>query len=141
MLFILILGFIVLLFFYLKFKYFTLRGPLPGIPPHFLFGNLIQIGVFRDEPFPDIYKNLKKRFGDHFQVWFGPWRFVVVSNIADVQHIFTHRNIYDQGDVFCEQFSVMLPDGLICIKGYYPLFRKNQCTYLGNTLSDEKLLK
>jgi hypothetical protein len=103
-------------------KYFTLRGPIPGIPPHFLFGNLIQIGVFNDVPFPDIYKNLKNRFGEYYQLWFGPWRVIAVSNVTDVQHIFTHRNIYDQGDIFCQQFSVMFPDSLICIKGYYRLF-------------------
>ncbi len=119
MLFILIIAFVVLLFFYFKYKYFTLRGPIPGIPPHFLLGNLIQIGLLRGDPLPDIYKNLKNRFGDYYQLWFGSWRFIVVSNITDVQHIFTHRNIYDQGDVFCQQFSVIFPDGLICIKGYY----------------------
>ena len=119
-----VIAFVVLLFFYLKLKYFTLRGPIPGIPPQFFLGNLIQIGITRGASRLDVFKDLKKRFGDHFQLWFGSSRYIVVSKIADVQHIFTHRNIYDQGDIFCEQFSIMFPDSLICIKGYYQLFEK-----------------
>jgi hypothetical protein len=82
---------------------------------------LIQTGILRGDARLNIYRNLRKRFGDHFQLWLGPWRFIVVSNIADVQHIFTHRNIYDQGDLFCEQVNVLFPGGLISIKGDYLL--------------------
>ena len=125
MLLIFIIILIVLLLFYVKLKYFTLRGSIPGIPPQFLLGNLIQTGMLRgDPPLPKIYKNLKKRFGDYYQLWLGSWRFIVVGNITDVQHIFTHRNIYDQGDLFCEQFTVMFPHGLICIKGNWNYFEK-----------------
>ena len=90
MILIFIIGFIVLLYVYFKQKYFTLRGPLPGIPPQFLFGNLIQTGILRGESRPDVFNKLKSRLGDHYQLWFGPLRFIVVSNVNDLQHIFTH---------------------------------------------------
>ena len=122
MLLISILIFVVLLFCYVKFKYFTLRGPIPGIPPQFLVGNVIQMGMLRRDALVDIYRNLQKRFGDCYQVWFGPMRCIVVHNVTDVQHIFTNRNIYDQADIFCERFSTLFPDGLICLKGYYSFF-------------------
>ncbi|CAF1274106.1 unnamed protein product [Rotaria magnacalcarata] len=109
---------VVLLAFYFKLKYFSLRGPIPGLPPHFLVGNLIQSGVlFSGTSFHHVYASFKDRFGDIFQVWLGPWRFIAVSDIDDVQHIFTHRNIYEQSDFIVQQISIILPNGLISLKG------------------------
>jgi hypothetical protein len=109
---------VTLLILYLKFKYYTLHGPLPGLPPHFLFGNLIQSGqLLHDASLPQVCSAFKARFGDIFQFWFGPTRFIIVSGIGDVQHIFTHRNIYDQGDIYIQQFGIIVPDGLIAVKG------------------------
>lgn len=107
----------VLLLIYIKLKYFTLRGPIPGIPPQFLFGNLIQTGFIRGVSYPEIYTILRKRFGDIYQIWFGHVRFIVVNKLGDIQHIFTNRNIYDQGDLFTEQLSIIAPDSLISTKG------------------------
>jgi hypothetical protein len=109
---------IILLLLYIKRKYFTLRGPIPGSPPHFLFGNLIECGqIFRGTSLPEGLLQFKKRFGDVFQFWLGPSHVTVVGNITDVQHIFNNRNIYDQGDMFVQQTSVLFPDGLICLRG------------------------
>jgi hypothetical protein len=96
-----------------KIKYYTLRGPIPGISPQFLFGNFIQTGIlFNDVSFPQVLLKLKKQFGDVFQVWLGSVRFVVVSNINDVQYIFTHRQVYDHSDLLFDNFSIVFPDGL-----------------------------
>ena len=119
MLIILSIIIIVLLFMYVKFKYFTLRGPIPGIPPQFLLGNLIQINFTSDKSYGEIFSTLRKRFGDIYQIWLGYARFIVVNNVGDIQHIFTNRNIYDQGDLFAEKSTSFLPDALISIKGYY----------------------
>jgi hypothetical protein len=111
-------GVIILLILYLKLKYYTLRGPIPGLPPHFIFGTLIQSGqLLRDASLPQVCSVFKARFGDIFQFWFGPTRFIIVSGIGDVQHIFTHRNIYDQGDLYIQQCGIIAPDGLISVKG------------------------
>jgi hypothetical protein len=118
MLFILLVVLLVLLVLYSKVKYFTLRGPLPGLSPHFFFGNLIQSGLlFYDVSLPKAFSTFQKHFGDTYQFWFGPSRMIVVCGIGDVQHIFTNRQIYDQGDIFIQIFSTLFSDGLICLKG------------------------
>src|SRR3984957_7159298 len=111
-------AFVALLILYLKLKYFTLRGPLPGLSPHFLFGNLIQSGYIRGGTcVHQTFLEFQKRFGDIYQFWLGPVRCIIVSSIGDVQHIFTHRNIYDQSDMMIEQFSTIIPEGLLSLKG------------------------
>ena len=103
---------------YAKRRYFTLRSTLPGENPHVGFGNLIQTGIlFRGVSICEALMNCQRRWGDIFQFWLGPSRFIIVGNIDDIQHIFAHRNIYDQGDVFVEKISVLFPGGLGCIKG------------------------
>ncbi|CAF2050461.1 unnamed protein product, partial [Rotaria magnacalcarata] len=123
-----------LLILYVKIKYFTLRGPIPGLSPHVFFGNLIQSGMLlHGKSIPEIFTIFKHRYGDIFQFWFGPTRYIVVGNISDVQHIFTHRNIYDQGDFFAQQFATLFPNALVTLKGSayrrhasitVPLFRR-----------------
>jgi len=94
---ILILIIVVLLYIYLKFKYFTLHGPIPGLSPEFLFGNMHQTGIIsRNESIPNVNLKLKEKFGDIYQFWMGPSRFIAVCNADDVEHILSHRNIYDQ---------------------------------------------
>ncbi|CAF4996549.1 unnamed protein product, partial [Rotaria sp. Silwood1] len=98
-------------------KYFTFYGPLPGLSPQFLFGNLLQTGLLTGNSFPQIYTSLKNRFGDIYQVQFGFVHAKVIGNIDDIQHIFTHRNVYDQGDWFVELYGAILPSALITLKG------------------------
>ncbi|CAF4738560.1 unnamed protein product [Rotaria sp. Silwood2] len=114
------IGVITLLLLYLKLKYFTLRGPIPGLAPHFLFGNLIQSGqLLKGVSLPQVCSKFKCRYGDIFQFWFGPIRFIMVNGVTDVQHIFTHRNIYEQGDIYIEQFGIIVPNSLISVKGKF----------------------
>jgi hypothetical protein len=110
---------VVLLLVYIKLKYFTLRGPIPGLPPQLLFGNLIQTGFTRGVSYFEIFSSLRKRFGHVYQIWLGHVRFIVVCDVKDIQHIFTNRNIYDQGPVFIEKVAVILPGALMAAKGYY----------------------
>ncbi|CAF2647280.1 unnamed protein product [Rotaria sp. Silwood2] len=118
MLVLLTISVILLLLLYVKLKYFTLRGPIPGLSPHFLFGNLIQSGMLLNgKPPPAIFAEFKSRYGDIYQFWFGPTRYIVVSNVNDIQHIFTHRHIYDQGKIFIEQFSILFPSGYGTLTG------------------------
>ncbi len=118
MFFFLILFFLCLLIFYVKIKYFTYHGPIPGIPPQILFGNFIQIGIlFHGVSLPQALAKLKKQFGDVFQFWLGPSRFIGVNNINDVQHIYNHRHIYDHSDFLFDNFSILFPDGMGTCRG------------------------
>ena len=118
MFFLMILILILLTCFYVKCKYFTLHGSLSGLSSHFLFGNLIHSGaLLGNVSHPQVLSTSKARFGDIFQFWICPWHLIVVSEIDDMKHSFTHRNIYDQGDLFAQQISVFYSDGLICTKG------------------------
>ncbi|CAF1157376.1 unnamed protein product [Adineta steineri] len=91
----------------MKLKYFTLRGPVPGQPPHFFFGNLIQSGLlFGSKPISDVYISYKERFGDIYLFWVGFTRYTIVHNIDDVQYIFNNRNKYDQGSIFLEKYEL-----------------------------------
>ncbi|CAF2054248.1 unnamed protein product [Rotaria magnacalcarata] len=103
--------------YYLKLKYYTLRGPIPGLAPQFLLGNLMQSGMLRDTSLPLALKEFKSRYGDIFQFWIGARRWIIVSNIKDVQHIFTHRQIYDQGFSVSQTVGALFPDGLTACKG------------------------
>lgn len=111
----LLVVFVVFLLLYVKLRYFTLRGSVPGRSPHLFFGNLIQSGLlFGKKSAPEVYISFKEHFGDIYQYWVGFIRFVVVHDIDDIQYIFTHRNIYDQGDIFLEKFSILVPESIIC---------------------------
>jgi hypothetical protein len=108
---------IIILFVYLKLKYFILRGPLPGKSPQFLFGNLLQMGELRGVSPATISLKMQAEYGDVYQYWVGPMHMICISNIEDIQHVFNHRHIYEQGDMHIKQFGVFFPDGLICILG------------------------
>ena len=117
-----------LTYWYLKQKYFTLRGPLPGLAPEFFFGNMRQTGMLTEnKSIANVHLELKRQFGDIYRFWMGGAQFVSVCNADDVQHIFQHRHIYDQGDVHVEKFSLLFHDALICNKGRrrgYPFLKR-----------------
>ena len=115
---VIILIFVTVLYYYLKRKYFTLYGSIPGIPPQFLFGNLIQTGLIgRDVAFNVIFLDLKAKFGDIFQYWLGPSRVVAVNRLEDVEHIFANRHIYDQGELFTDKIGLVTPYAMLSLKG------------------------
>jgi hypothetical protein len=116
-LFILVL-FTTVLYFYVKRVYFTLRGPVPGLPPQFLVGNLLQTGLLQGDVCSNIvFLQLKAKFGDIFQFWVASTRIIVVSCLEDVQHIFAHRHVYDQGDIFVEKINLLHPNAIVGLKG------------------------
>jgi hypothetical protein len=113
-----VLLFLTVLYYYIKRIYFTLHGPIPGLPPQFFFGNLLQTGVIRQNvPFNRVFLDLKAKFGDIFQYWLGPTRIVVVNHLEDVRHIFAHRHIYDQGELYTDKASLVNPYGVLYLTG------------------------
>ena len=106
------------IYWYLKIKYFTLHGLIPGLSPEFFFGNLRQTRMLtRDETVANVHTNLHRQLGDIYQFWIGPSRVIVVSNADDIQHIFGHRQIYELADISVEKFGLFFGDSLICNKG------------------------
>ncbi|CAF1054011.1 unnamed protein product [Adineta steineri] len=144
--------FLLLLCYYIKRIYFTLYGSIPGLPPQFLVGNLLETGVIgKNIPINLIFLDLKAKFGDIFQYWLGPTRIIVVSRLEDVQYIYSHRHIYDQGDIFIDKISLVNPYAGLCMKGASfkrhisitsPLFRRNKINTYLDTINDctDKLL-
>ncbi|CAF1142003.1 unnamed protein product [Rotaria sp. Silwood1] len=144
--------FLTIFYYYVKYVYFTLRGPIPGIPPQFLFGNLLQTGIiWGDESLANVLLKLKIKFGDVFQYWFTYTRVIIVSSLEDIQHIFAHRNVYDQGDIFIEKLSIVNPSEVAALKGAkykrhtsvsYSLFRGSKIFMHLDTIIDctDKLL-
>ena len=119
MLFILIFVLFILLVIFVKIKYFTLRGPIPGRAPQLFVGNLIQFGMlFGDVSLAQALTKSKKEFGDIFQYWIGPARFIAVNNINDIQYIYNHRQIYDHSDFLSKNLSVVFPDSLGTCRGW-----------------------
>lgn len=102
---------------YLKRKYFTLTGFIPGLSPHFLVGNLIQSGLLFGEPLPLVFAAFQKRYGDIFQFWLGPSRVIVVGNLHDVKHIYKSRYIYEQGQFVTDGLGNLLPNSLAAATG------------------------
>ncbi len=119
MFFLLVVILITIFVVYIKLKYFTLYGSIPGKTPQFLFGNLLQTGLIYGRYIGDIARELQVQYGDTFQYWAGPIRIIFVCNPNDVQHIFTHRHIYEQGDLEVEHHRLVFNDALICNIGLY----------------------
>jgi hypothetical protein len=112
--FLIIIILITIFFVYIKLKYFTLYGSIPGKTPHFLFGNLLQSGLIYGKYIGDIAREFQVIYGDIFQFWAGSIRMIFVCNPEDVQHIFTHRHIYEQGNLELDHHQVLFNDALIC---------------------------
>lgn len=102
---------------YVKLKYFTLRGPIPGKPPQFLVGNLYQTGLVKGRYVGDIAREFQAIYGDTFHIWLSILHVICVCHPEDVQHIFTHRHIYEQGELHITQHRILFNDALICNVG------------------------
>ncbi|UJR11972.1 hypothetical protein I4U23_016150 [Adineta vaga] len=68
-------------------------------------------------PLPNALREFKARYGDVFQFWLGSSRLIIVSGVNDVQHVLTHRHIYDKGALSTRTFSILFPDAIVCSKG------------------------
>ncbi|CAF4292054.1 unnamed protein product, partial [Rotaria sordida] len=109
--------FVCLLVLYVKYKYFTSHRSIPSLPGHFLFGNLLQTGLLHGAALPQVYASFKNKLGDIYELKLGFLHGIIVSDIDDVQHIFSHRLIYDQSNWVAEIFNVLVPESLITLKG------------------------
>lgn len=133
------MAFLALFLFYLyfKLKYFTLRGPIPGLKPQFFFGNLLNSGLMSEKMVYPVIMKLQRKFGDVFQFWLGASRFIVLSNAEDVDHVFSSRNTYGPSTQNTMVLKLFLHDALICTEGskhrqhaslITPCLRRNKLT-------------
>ncbi|CAF4895373.1 unnamed protein product [Rotaria sp. Silwood1] len=56
---------------------------------------------------------MQAEFGDVFQYWAGPLRMIGICNIEDIQHVFSHRHIYEQGNVRTQHHALLIPGSII----------------------------
>ncbi|CAF3462225.1 unnamed protein product [Rotaria sp. Silwood1] len=99
---------------YFKRAYFTSHDSLPGLSPQLLVGNLAQTGITRGKPPAVVFLEWQDKYGDVFKFWFGSMPLIFVCGIQDVQHIFTHRQIYEQGDSRLHKQKLLFHDALLC---------------------------
>ena len=88
-----------------------------NLDDEFFYGNLLQIGLGEDDSIAHALQKVKERFGDVFQFWMGSSRYIVLSRVEDVEHVFTHRQIYDQSELFTKTLDLLYPDSLVCTTG------------------------
>jgi hypothetical protein len=110
--------FVTVTYYYLKYAYFVLRGPIPGIPPQFFVGNLLQTGIlWRDQSMTDVFYKLQDKFGDVFQFFYCHIRLIVISSFEDVNHIYAHRHIYEQSDIFLKKIGLLNTSEIVGLIG------------------------
>jgi len=99
-----------------------MRSNLPGLSPHFLFGNLIQSGVlFHGVSIGKALCTFRDRFGNVFQFWFGSSRLIVINDTEDVKHILSNRHIYEKGDLSLKTFGILFYHALIANRGLFTI--------------------
>jgi hypothetical protein len=98
----------------MKYAYFILRGPIPGIPPRFLVNNLLHIGIlWRNQAMIDVFHKLQSKFGDVFQFFYRQTRLIIISSLEDANHIYAHQHIYEQSDVFVKKLDLVNPSEIV----------------------------
>jgi hypothetical protein len=72
------------------------------------------MGLFRGRYIGDALKQFQDEYGDAFQIYLRLLHLICVCNPGDVQYVFTHRHIYEQGDLHINQHRLVFNDALIC---------------------------
>jgi cytochrome P450 len=83
----------------------------------------------------EITKQFQDEYGDTFHLWIGLIHLICVCNPDDVQHVFTHRYIYEPGHLHVNQNRIVFNNALLCNTGakykrhaaiLLPLFRRGK---------------
>src|SRR4051794_28844299 len=72
---------------YFYYKYFTRENPLPGPLPLPIIGNIIDRGF---DEFVEYTDRMQKKYGDMFEIYFGPQRFIMLSKFEYMQGMFDY---------------------------------------------------
>jgi cytochrome P450 len=126
--------------FYIKWKYFTLRGSVPGLEPEFPYGNLRQLGIITSkkilaDPFIHGFANMQKQYGDIFQFWMGANHFYVFCRPEHAEQIYANRHLFDRADIRTKTLGLIVENAIITLigpkykrhaKAVLPMLRKNK---------------
>ncbi|CAF1440467.1 unnamed protein product, partial [Didymodactylos carnosus] len=81
----------------------------------------------------DVSRQFQEKYGDTFQIWLGLAHLIFICDPKDAQYVFSHRHIYEQGDMHITQYGLVFNDTIICNIGLQykrhaavilPLFRR-----------------
>ncbi|CAF3910906.1 unnamed protein product [Rotaria sordida] len=131
---------IIAIYFYIKWKYYTLRGSIPGLKPEFLFGNLRQLGVIGpNRELIDTYthggEKMQQKFGDIFQYWIGENHFYVFCRVEHAEQIYVDRSRFDRAEMRLRTFGLIAENFIISLIGpkykrhakvILPMLKKNK---------------
>ncbi|CAF1190096.1 unnamed protein product [Rotaria sordida] len=130
----------IVIYYYLKWKYYTLRGGIPGLQPEFKYGNLRQLGIMTlnrqaINSYVHGFKKKQKQYGDIFQIWIGSNHYYVFCRPEHAEKIYSDRHIFDRADVRTKTFGLIAEDFLITLvdskykrhaKAIVPMLRKHR---------------
>ncbi|CAF1417438.1 unnamed protein product [Rotaria sp. Silwood1] len=132
--------FIITIYFYIKWKYYTLRGSVPGLKPEFLFGNLRQLDIIASNGEQiDTYTHgcdkMQRKFGDIFQFWMGATHLYIFCRPEHAEQIYTDHCRFDRADMRVNTFGLIAENFIISLtsskykrhaKVILPMLRKNK---------------
>ncbi|CAF1474940.1 unnamed protein product [Adineta steineri] len=111
----------IVVYYYVTWKYYTLRGRVPGLQPELKYGNLRQLGMITNRRPTDSYvrgfEKMQKQFGDIFQIWVGSNHYYVFCRPEHAEQIHSDRHIFDRADVRTKTFGLIAEDFLITLAG------------------------
>src|SRR6185312_7443772 len=70
---------------YFYFSYLTRENPLPGPLPLPFVGNIIDRGF---DNFIEYTERMREKYGDMFEIYFGPKRFIMLSKYEHIASMF-----------------------------------------------------
>ncbi|CAF5153723.1 unnamed protein product, partial [Rotaria magnacalcarata] len=99
-----------LLYLVLKHRYYTNPDDeIPGSPLEFFFGHSQSTGLLSGKALPVIVSELQQSYSDVFTFWCGHKRSIVLNTIEHVPYVFANRQIYEQGSITADEFSLVVP--------------------------------
>ncbi|CAF3988702.1 unnamed protein product [Rotaria magnacalcarata] len=99
-----------LLYLVLKHRYYTNPDDeIPGSPLEFFFGHSQLTGLLSGKALPVIVSELQQSYSDVFTFWCGHKRSIVLNTIEHVPYVFANRQIYEQGSITADEFSLVVP--------------------------------
>ncbi|CAF0776308.1 unnamed protein product [Rotaria sordida] len=109
-------------YYYLKWKYYTLRPGIPGLQPEFIYGNLRPLGIMTSnkeviDSYVHSFEKLQKQYGDIFQIWIGSNHYFVFCRPEHAEIIYSERHIFDRADMRPKTFGLIAENFLITLIG------------------------
>ncbi|CAF3694622.1 unnamed protein product [Rotaria sp. Silwood1] len=110
------------IYYYLKWKYYTLRPGIPGLEPEFIYRNLRQLGIIASnkqvvDSYIHGFEKLQKKYGDIFQIWMGSNRYFVFCRPEHAEIIYSERHIFDRPDMRPRTFGLIAENFLTTLIG------------------------